>query len=138
MVNMKRFNMETMKNKRTLLIIIVTILIVCACIGIYKHNSKPEIKNTTTTKTVSSNKSKNNKKTTDIKPKNKSRETEEKEEKVKQEIKSNDAPAIKDTVKKIPIKKTENKPAAKSKPAEKKGHFILINVLIHQKDIITM
>ena len=80
MVNMKRFNMETMKNKRTLLIIIVTILIVCACIGIYKHNSKPEIKNATTTKTVSSNKSKNNKKTTDIKPENKSRETEEKED----------------------------------------------------------
>ena len=107
MVNMKRFNMETMKNKITLLIIIVTILIAFACIGIYKYYSKPEIKNTTTTKTVSSDKSKNNKKTTDIKPENKSRETEEKEEKVKQETKINDAPAIKDTVKKIPIKKTE-------------------------------
>ena len=41
----------------------------------------------------------------------------------KQKYKSNDAPAIKDTVKKIPIKKTENKPAAKSKPVEKKGHW---------------
>ena len=51
-----------------------------ACIGIYKSNSKPEIKNAT--KTVSSDKSKNNKKTIDIKPENKSRETEEKEEKV--------------------------------------------------------